>query len=526
MARHLGLALACLLVTGLAPPALAQEAEQVGGYHRRLELVPAEGHVLVWDGRRFGGRLEVKVSQGGLAVVEHLPPEQYLMGIEEVPLTWPEAALRAQAVAARTYLAWTLAGGRAGAAASHGFDICATDACQVYRGLDQLDRSGGARWAAAIGDTADQVLVYQGRPAQALYSSTSGGRTRAVQDVFEGSPPIPYLQAVDSPGEDSPFASWQVELASWKLADVLREADYLVGPDVSEAAVLETVDGGGPWQVRLMTGAGERLIELDDFRRLMNRYGPRRHPGELPAQRPDGKRYPQVILSYTFSIHEEVRIPDEFRPGYPLRERVFVIEGAGWGHQVGMSQYGAKAMADRGAGYGEILAHFYGGLQPQQAGDLLPDEVSVGLDWGREEVRISSDGPVTLLADGEPLVTGALGEWTFRSEEDLVAVIAPEGFGLPPTLGGLEAVSPVQEGRAVVLRGVLSTPSELRVVVFRGPEVVATTEWTVKEAGPVVLLWDASVDGRPAGPGIYQVLVQGRSPSGNFAVFTTLEVIP
>lgn len=505
--------------------AVAQDRpEDVQGYHQSVELVPAGEEVLRWDGNRYGGRLEVRAGADGLVVVEHLPPETYLLGIQEVPFSWPMEALRAQAVAARTYLAWTVSRGRAGAGATYGFDICATDACQVYDGLDQIDQPRGARWAEAVRSTEGEVLVFEGRPAQALYSSTSGGRTRSVQDVFEDSPPLPYLQAVDSPDEDSPFVSWQVELASWKLADVLRAAGHLVGPDVSEVEVLETDDGDGPWRVRLVTGAGAEVLSLDQFRRALNRYGPRQHPGDLPARRPEGGSYPQVLLSSTFSVRLEHRTAEQFRPGFPLLERIFVFEGRGWGHQVGMSQYGAKAMAERGNAYPDILAHYYGGLRPRPAAELLPEEVAVGLGWGLREVSISSAGPVSLRAGGEELVSGALGTWTFRFDRGLVAVVPPEGFGLPPSLTRVEAVSPVPLGRAAVIRGVLSTPAELRLVVFRGAAVVDVTEPRVHEAGPVVLLWDGEVGGAPAPPGAYRVLIEGSAPGGGFHAFTTLVV--
>ncbi|MDP8958011.1 MAG: SpoIID/LytB domain-containing protein [Actinomycetota bacterium] len=519
----LALAVVALLL-GAGAPAVAHG--QPAGYHGSVQLVPASGDFLRWDGRRFGGRLEVRASLGGLAVIEHVGVEDYLMGIEEVPLSWPMEALRAQAVAARTYLAWTFQAGRAGAGATHGFDICATDACQVYRGIDQVGRPQGDRWVQAVRDTAGEILLYEGRPAQALYSSTSGGRTRSVQDVFEGSPPLPYLQGVESPGEDSPFVSWQVELASWKLADVLREAGYLVGPDIGEARVVPGPDGSGPWQVRLWTGAGEKVMDAGDFRRALNVYGPARHPGVLPALRPDGERYPQAILSYTFSLHEEERVPEQLQPGHPLVERVIVIEGSGWGHQVGMSQYGAKAMADRGAGYRDILAHYYGGLRPQPAGEWLPEEVAVGLDWELEEVSVSGSGPVTMTADGQPLMADALGDWTFLHAQGLVGVVPPEGFGLPPTLTQVRPVSPVPQGRAAVIRGMLSTPSELRLVMFRGAEQVGTTKWEVKEAGSIILLWDALIEGEPAVPGRYSVLIEGRAQGEAFRAYTALSVAP
>jgi stage II sporulation protein D len=140
----------------------------------------------------------------GVTAIEALPPEEYLLGIREVPFAWPDEALKTQAVAARTYLAFTLAGGRTATGREHGYDICATTACQVYAGVAGLSSADGVRWRQAVAATASEILLYEGRPVQALYSSTAGDRTRESEDIFPGLD-VPYLAAVDSPGEDSPF---------------------------------------------------------------------------------------------------------------------------------------------------------------------------------------------------------------------------------------------------------------------------------------------------------------------------------
>ena len=145
-------------------------------------------------------------------MTETLSPESYLLGIREVPSSWPEEALKTQAVAARTYLAFTLSAGRTSSGERFSYDICATTACQVYRGHAELGTEGGLRWSEAVTATAGEILLYNGRPAQALYSSTAGPRTRESEDIFPGLD-VPYLGAVDSPGEDSPFVDWRFEVA-------------------------------------------------------------------------------------------------------------------------------------------------------------------------------------------------------------------------------------------------------------------------------------------------------------------------
>ena len=78
----------------------------------------------------------------------------------------------------------------------------------------------------------------------------------------------------------------------------------------------------------------------------------------------------------------------------------YIVEGAGWGHLIGMSQYGAQAMAGAGSAYPEILAHYYGGLSPVAGDRFLPDQLAVGLVIGSESVIIRSDSPLTVSSTG------------------------------------------------------------------------------------------------------------------------------
>jgi hypothetical protein len=94
-----------------------------------------------------------------------------------------------------------------------------------------------------------------------------------------------------------------------------------------------------------------------------------------------------------------------------------------------MSQYGALRLAGLGVGYDSILGHFYGGLRPVAAPDLLPARVDVGLAWERDEVRLTIPGPFRLIADGITLFTAPAGEWHFiHTREGLVGVVPPVRF--------------------------------------------------------------------------------------------------
>ncbi|MGZ5384656.1 MAG: SpoIID/LytB domain-containing protein [Acidimicrobiia bacterium] len=518
--RRALVALSCVLLVA-GGPASAQEEETVGIYET-IVLTPSNGTVLSWNGRRYAGRLEVRSAPDGLVIAERVEPEDYLLGIQEVPFSWHEEALKAQVVAARTYLAWTLSRGRAGSGETYGFDICATPACQVYGGLDQVQALGGERWAAAVAATDDQVLLYNGSPAQALYSSTTGGRTRDVRDVFGGSG-VPYLTAVDSPDEASPLVGWSFEIPRSVLQAVLHEAGWIDGRLLG-TTVRTTADGAGAWTVEVNADGRTRAFTTWEFRGVMNRYGSQIAPDLLPAERPDGKRYPQTVMSPTYTVAKTWRYPEEFRSGFIVVEEVYTFSGKGWGHLVGMSQYGALAMAEAGGSYDEILAHYYGGLQPQPAGAALGDEIVVGLGWGEPELVVSADGPIDVFADGESVAVDALGTWRFSVLAGDVGVHPPEGFGLPPGLRDLDPVVASPVGSSVVVTGTLAAAAEVRLVVFDGPGVVGETLWTLRDAGQFALVWEGTVHGLNASPGRYRALIEARSPQGEADSFITIEL--
>jgi stage II sporulation protein D len=500
------------------------DASLVGAEFNEIAIRPRDGSTLLWNGKQYGGEMLVRSVDSGLVLIERIDIDTYLLGIQEVPFSWEADALKAQAVAARTYLAWTLSLGRNGAAATYGFDICATDQCQVYGGLDQVTGSSGERWADAVGETAGEILVYQGRPAQALYSSTSGGRTRDVRDVF-GSSAVPYLQAVVSPGETSPFVEWTVELTGPQFERVLADAD-LVSGRLQDVRVERTGDGEGPWEVIVVSTGSSESLSTWRFRGAMNGSGNRVLPELLPADRPDGDRYPQTILSPTFTIDRTWDVGRDFTSGWVPATPVYAIEGNGWGHLVGMSQYGAQAMATSGSTYDDILAHYYGGLRPTDGAEALPDLVDVGLAWGESRLSITADGAYDVIADGVPIAEETVGRWEFVTAGELVVVAPPPGQGLPPVVRVDEAPLAVAAGAAVQVFADVSAAAETRLTVFRGPEVIAQTDWKLEDAGSIVFVWDAVVDGSVARSGVFRAVISARSPDGYGAAVVTIRIVP
>jgi stage II sporulation protein D len=311
-----------------------------------------------------------------------------------------------------------------------GYDICATAACQVYAGVEAVLGEDGDRWREAVARTSGEILIHDGEPARAFYSSTTGLRTRNIEDIWPGSEPAPYLVGVPSPGEDSPFVNWSWELPEFMMERLLREAG-VAGGDLRAIVNHTTEDGEGPWTIDVVSDTGTVSMDTWSLRSRINEAASI-FPDRLPALRPDGNRYPNTVLSPEFTIRREVRISR--LGGDPLVLPYYVVEGAGWGHLIGMSQYGAQAMASAGSTYPEILAHYYGGLTPAPGGGFLPEQLAVGLVIGDEAVRISSDRPLQVTVDGTDVAPAPVGTWTFLWVDGAVQVIPPVRlvpWGLP-----------------------------------------------------------------------------------------------
>lgn len=483
--------------------------EELDVLAREVVLVPVDGTRVALGDRVYGGTLTITAQAGRLGVVEEATLDQYLMGIREVPFSWEMEALRAQAVAARTYLAYTLQAGRSSDGRRYGYDICATSACQVYAGVQ--DTTAVERWREAVTSTEREIMLYGGRPALAVYSSTSGGRTRNSEDVF-GSDSRPYLRAVDSPGEESPFVDWGFTLEQTEMDLLLGEAGVARG-EVLRVETEVTEDGEGPWLVEVISEGGRTVTGAWELRGRLNRAAREVMPDVLPARRLDdpSRRYPQSFLSPSYTISSVLRFvpPDD---GPPTFERYFRVQGKGWGHLVGMSQYGAQAMAGRGSGYEQILAHFYSGLEPVDGGEFVPQSVRIGLLTGVSDAELVPDGPVAVVIDGEPVVGEALGSWNFAVEDGRIRVSPPTGLGLPPEV---EGAAPTW-GAGAVVTGVgftVTAPAEVRVVLETAGVVVSGSSWRVFDAGRhVVPLTDVTPEG--VLPGTARLRVEARNPEG------------
>jgi stage II sporulation protein D len=347
-----------------------------GSYpHIASRCVRSERNLLL---ARYPGTMSVVRSGAGtLSLTVTLPFERYLEGIAEVPPSWPMAALEAQAIAARSYaLATTGWSGSQGQPLAT--PICATTSCQVYGGIPVPPQSDIRRWDHAVRATSGEVLLYQGRPADTVYFSTSNGHTYGNDQVFD-SAPLPYLRpVVERDDGASPTSRWQVRLPFADLARFLRAAGEWPGGRAISSVRLEgttiTISGGG----------ASRSMDLDAFREAVNIWA--------PCLQPD--RYPPASLPVTIPSHW-VTVSSEGDAA--------IATGRGWGHGVGMVQWGAYGKGLLGYTASDILAYYYGGLRPQSFPE--PGLIHVRVASRLTSLRIAPSGPGATL-DGRALGPG------------------------------------------------------------------------------------------------------------------------
>jgi stage II sporulation protein D len=356
----------------------------------------------------YRGSLRLAPSKAGVTVINVVGVEDYLRGVlkMEVNPQWPFETLKAQAIIARTYALKHV--GRHG---DQGFDLCATQHCQVYRGVNAED----PRSDKAIAATKGSVLTYKGALALTPYHSDSGGVTADVSSVWGGN--CEYLQAREEPfASESPYTSWESSFSERELADAIQSLGVNVGRIVSLTP--ENKDPRGRVPRLLVEGTtGKASISTHQLRMALGPTVLRSTVFEIsgssqgsaissatPIAPTPQETSPteterstnrslasgeDLVITLTqegaFSteelmdmlLHPEkrqdyvqkalARSTRPSRPSVPLPAtpvapgQTFHFRGRGWGHGVGLSQWGAKSMAEKGWTCEQILDHYYPG---------------------------------------------------------------------------------------------------------------------------------------------------------------------
>lgn len=461
-------------LAGIGVPAGASGAGASRGWVvDRVRFEPLGGPLGVAGLGDFKGTIDIAAAGGAVQVVNELGLEDYVKGISEVPVGWPAEAQKAQAVAARTYALWQKARTPAGSFA----DICATQSCQVYAGLAKEQRPGANAWTSAVDATAGQVLLWRGAPIMAKYSSTSGGRSVA------GS--APYLRSVEDRDDAvSPYHRWAVTLPFPTLASIFAPPGELEAVTrVGDSVVFD-------WMAP-DTSMGQLVVPAADFRTRVN--------SAVPA--PAG--LPLALPSVRFALTSD--------GGSAL------ADGRGWGHGIGMSQYGALGKALRGMRAPDILAAYYAGLRPVVAPpQQLPSTMRVLLDQGRAKAGIGAAGPFRVVdGAGNVIAVAATGAWeVVAAGGRRLRVVPPAGQDTGPGLGGVRLERAVtRPGETARLHFQLASLAAVQVTVQLPTVAPIAMDLGIRTPGDQVLDVPAS-----AAPGPAHVVVRADAGGGRTTV--------
>jgi len=273
------------------------------------------------NGREYDGALELVPNGNGLAVVNELPLEDYVVGVirAEAGDKWPLEALRAQAIVARTYAAYHRV-----IAAARPYHLVASTAHQQYFGRVP---STSPTWGAAR-ETAGQVLLWEGELFPAFYHTESGGYTEDPRTVFatRNMPALKPVRCEFSAG--SPHYYWSLDVRLADLAEILKKNDSAVGT-VTAIEVTERTPSLRAATVAVHGTRGSVRLRGNDFRRMLGY---------------------DTFKSTLFAVAVDAQVAH--------------FSGRGYGHGVGMCQWGAKAMAEQGYTARQILEFYYPGTTP------------------------------------------------------------------------------------------------------------------------------------------------------------------
>ncbi len=263
---------------------------------------------------RYRGNFELKIVSGNIMPINRVYAEEYLYSVvpSEIGNNFPDEAIKAQAVAARTYLYFNLGG------AKYSYcDMLDNISSQMYLGYDREV----AKINKLVNETFNEILVYNGKVIHAFFHSTSGGKTASNENVWPAGKPIPYLRSVDDSenGTISPRHSWILELTK-------NEFNKLAGFEVDKIDILEV--GEGRVKYLELVGKIKKKITGEELRRIIG---------------------VTKLNSTLFTLSET--------------EDKYIFTGNGFGHGLGMPQYSAYTMAEKGKSYIDILTYYYTGVK-------------------------------------------------------------------------------------------------------------------------------------------------------------------
>ena len=352
---------------------LCEDKIWTGSVSSGVRLIPLSFSAKIND-KEYRGFFEFyRDEKSDMAAVNVLGTEDYLKGVvpREVSASWHTEAVKAQAIVARTYAVTNMNKFK-----SYGFNVDDTVSSQVYGGVSSENELTNK----AVDETAGKLVMYDSKPAEVFFFSSSGGATENVENVWGGTS-RPYLVSVPDTyenAEEASYSSWTVTLSPEQIREKLASLGVDVG-EVLDVTIDEQSSAGRSLKTTIHGSEKNHTLTFEKPRNVFglysNMFTVTRQGGALP-------------VSYVLSTSGEIK---ELSPlglkaqssnavseissvtaiganGTKTYEKTsgtgdFIFTGKGWGHGIGMSQWGAKGMAEAGFLCDDIIKHYFVGTE-------------------------------------------------------------------------------------------------------------------------------------------------------------------
>ena len=302
----------------------------------------------IWlKNRRYAGEIRVSSNDQQLQIINNLKLEKYLKSVvgSEMPKEFPLAALQAQAIAARTYALKRLGNKKS-------FDVQANQDSQVYLGLE----SETPKITKAVRSTDSLVLFHQNKLISAVFHSSSGGRTENSGQVWKYQ--LPYLKSVIDYDQNSPKYRW---IRIFNAPELEKLFPDLGG--IKSVQIIKKSNTDRALKIRLHGENRIKTISGKNFRKIFQLLSTK---FDVNLKFYNKKLKDMKYHNDNFTINFDNQTVRYSLP-HPLplipKDYFLEVKGYGAGHGVGLSQWGAKTMADKGYSFSKILKHYYTGVQ-------------------------------------------------------------------------------------------------------------------------------------------------------------------
>ena len=334
-----------------------------------------ENNIINVDGKPYRGYIRLLLTDKGINVINCVKLEEYLYGVVPLEMStgWPVEALKAQAVCARTYAATQL-----GKFEKYGFDVTDNTLSQVYGGINAEKED----CTKAVDETRGMVATYNGNIAEVFYFATSNGTTLDVKDVW-GSTTYPYLVPVDDSLQSSVIkdnGKWTVNYTKDELTDLFNKKGLDLGDIVDvnvdeynkQGAVMKLTVKGTNESKSYTLGKTRDILSLRSQTYSINKITDKGSNIKLSVLTAAGLESSEIKMNVISadginSVDKKVNVlSKDGTQVFESQDGEFTgiqITGYGYGHGIGMSQNGAKAFANAGYTYKQIIEHYFTGVE-------------------------------------------------------------------------------------------------------------------------------------------------------------------